>query len=520
MLVRVSRLLRPVVLLPVLALTLAGCVAPKEQTTPAEGSTSTSSSSSGATGPTDGGSLDDFYGQQLTWTDCGDYECATVLAPLDWDDPTAGSVELALERDASSDPNARIGSLLINPGGPGGSGIDFLSYLVNNVLSQDMLNAYDVVAFDPRGVGKSSAVDCGPDSAVDPFLTEDTPMTSQADLDAARAEATAFGQQCLDNTGPLLEHVDTVSAARDMDLMRAVLGDDQLHYLGFSYGTFLGSTYADLYPENVGRLVLDGALDPTLTNDELSIQQAQGFDDALRSYVSYCYETRGCPLNGTVDEGMQQIADLVTRAEARPLDAGDGNVTNGTMAFYGIILTLYDDQYWPLLTQALSEAIDQGTGSMLYEFADYYLDRTPDGTYLSNSNLAFQAINCLDYPTETRDFEQMLAFRDEVATVAPTFADWFALGPGCETWPYQSTRTPHAVTAAGANPILVVGTTGDPATPYKWAQALADQLESGTLLTWEGEGHTAYGRAGSCISDAVEGYLINGTVPAAGTVCS
>ncbi len=520
---RATRRLRPVVLLPALALVLAGCVAPKQQTTPEDSSSGSSSGSETTTpdaaGPTDGGTLEEFYAQQVSWSECDTAECATVLAPLDWDDPAAGSIELALERVAATDPQARIGSLLINPGGPGASGIDFVSYLVNSVLSDDMLAAYDVVGFDPRGVGDSSAVDCGPDSEVDPYLTEDLILESQADLDAAREEATAFGRQCLDNTGPLLEHVDTVSAARDMDLMRAVLGDDQLHYLGYSYGTFLGSTYADLYPENVGRLVLDGALDPTLTNDELSIQQAEGFDGAMRAYIEYCLQTSGCPLNGSVDDGMQQIADLLARAEARPLDAGNGHYTNGTMAFYGIILTMYDDQYWPLLTQALAEAIGQGTGSQLYEYANFYLDRTADGTYLSNSNLAFQAINCLDYPSDDRDYQQMLAFRDEIAQVAPTFADWFALGPGCETWPFQSTRTPHAVTAPGAEPILVIGTTGDPATPYLWAEALADQLESGTLLTWEGEGHTAYGRSGSCISDKVEAYFLDGTVPADGTTC-
>lgn len=510
---------RPAAALALTALVLAGCAAPVQQTTPDEPST-TATSSAPSTSPSVGGDLESFYGQDVAWSSCGDFECATITAPLDWTDLSAGTIDLALERRPADDQAKRIGSLLVNPGGPGSSGIDFLQYVTSSVMGADVLAAYDVVGFDPRGVGKSSAVSCGPDSQVDAYLTADAPIHSQADLDAVSAKATAFGQECLDNTGPLLGHVDTVSAARDMDLIRAVLGDDQLHYLGFSYGTFLGSTYAGLFPDKVGRLVLDGALDPSLTNDELSLQQAAGFEQALHSYVTYCMNASGCPLTGTVEQGMQQIADLVDRAEQRPIDAGGGHTVNGTLAFYGVIVTLYNDDYWPLLTSALSEAIVQNTASQLLEYADVYLDRTVDGTYLSNSNLAFQAINCLDYPTTTRDYQQMVAFRDEVAKVAPTFADWFAMSPGCETWPFQSQRTPAPVHATGAAPILVIGTTGDPATPYEWAQALASQLDSGVLLTWKGQGHTAYGRAGSCISTAVETYLLTGDTPAVGTTCS
>jgi pimeloyl-ACP methyl ester carboxylesterase len=500
-------------------LVLVGCAAPREQLTPHRSATSSSSAGTSPSASV-GGSLDSYYAQTLTWSACGDFECATLQAPLDWADLGSGSIDLAMERRPADDQSGKIGSLLINPGGPGASGIDFLPYAVDSILGKGMLAAYDVVGFDPRGVGRSTAVSCGPDSSVDAVLTADDVITSQATLDAVVARQTEFGKQCLDHTGPLLAHTDTVSAARDMDLMRAVLGDETLHYLGFSYGTFLGSTYAGLFPSKVGRMVLDGALDPTLTSDALTLQQAAGFEQALRSYVADCMAGSGCPLTGSVDHGMQQIADLVARARTRPIDAGNGHVVNGTMASYGIIVTLYNDQYWSLLTQALAEAMTKNTASQLLQYADVYLDRTPDGTYTTNANLAFTAYNCLDYPTKTRDYQQMLAFRDQVAKVAPTFADWFAMAPGCETWPYQSTRTPAPVHAPGAAPILVVGTTGDPATPYQWAQALASQLDSGTLLTWRGQGHTAYGRAGTCITDAVEGYLLHGTVPAVGTTCS
>ncbi len=486
---------------------------PLEQVTPDGSGGSDGGVETGA-----GTDLEGFYGQEVSWSECGDYECASIDAPLNWDDPEAGSISLALKRSVATGGD-RIGSLLTNPGGPGGSGVDFLPDLVEYVLGPKVLASYDIIGFDPRGVGQSSAVDCGPDAEVDAFLTADTVIENQQDLDKAAAEAVAFGEMCAENTGDLLGHVDTVSAARDMDLIRAVLGDEELYYLGFSYGTFLGATYADLYPQNVGRLVLDGAIDPSLDGDVQNLTQAAGFEQALRAYVTDCMDGANCPLTGSVDDGMRQIADLVTRAESRPYDAGDGYVANGTMVFYGVIVTLYNDSYWSMLTSALTEVIVDHRASELYDYADYYLDRTPDGEYLTNNNLAFQAINCLDLPASPRDFEEMVAFRDEVAEVAPTFADWFSMYPGCENWPEPATGTPHEIHAPGAAPILVVGTTGDPATPYEWAQALAEQLDSGVLLSWDGEGHTAYGRGSSCVDNKVDTYLLTGATPEVGTMC-
>lgn len=510
------RLLAPLAAGSALVLVLAGCVADRQQLTPGPSSPSASSSgSAGASTPADAAGL---YAQQLDWQECGEFECADATAPLDWEDPSAGTITLALIRQPAADQEHRIGSLLLNPGGPGASTVGIFEYLAGQV-AEPVADVYDLVGFDPRGVGSSTAVTCGPDDEVDAYLTADVQITSQADLDAASARAKAFGETCQQDTGALLAHVDTVSAARDMDLLRAVLGDDQLHYLGYSYGTFLGATYAELFPDKVGRLVLDGALDPSLDNDRLVLEQAKGFEQALRSYVEYCQKTKGCPLTGSVDDGLDQIKAVVDGARERPLRTSFDTKVNGTLAYLGVVVTLYDDQSWPYLTQALAEAISQRTGDLLLQFANQYLDRQEPGTYTSNSNLAFQAINCLDYPATPRTYDEMVAFRDEVATVAPTFADSFSMLPGCETWPVQSTRTPAPVHASGAAPILVVGTTGDPATPYAWAQALADQLDSGRLLTWKGEGHTAYGRSGACIGDAVDAYLVDGTLPAEGTVC-
>ncbi len=494
-----------------LALVLGGCVADKVQSTPAESAVGASSAPALST-------VAEMYGQKVSWTACGTDECATVTAPLDWSDVSLGTIDLALERRVATGKD-RKGSLLINPGGPGQSGISFLSAAVSHILGPDVLASYDVVAFDPRGTGASTSVRCGGGPALDAFLTADVDIRSQADLDAARARVSEIGKACLDATGPLLGHVDTVSAAKDLDLLRALVGDEKLNYLGYSYGTFLGATYAGLFPDKVGRFVLDGALDPALTNDELSLQQAEGFEKALRAYVADCQAARGCPLTGTVDDGMAQIRQLVDRAKARPLDAGNGDTVNGALAFYGIIVTLYDNASWPYLTTALTEAITQNTGATLLQLADIYLDRNPDGTYTSNAMMAFTAINCLDYPVVSRSYDQLLAFSAQAKAVAPTFGDQFAMTAGCEAWPEKATREPAAIHAPGAGPILVVGTTGDPATPYAWAQALAKQLDSGHLLTWKGEGHTAYGRSNACVSDAVEGYLLRGAVPADGTTC-
>ena len=509
-----------VALTALLALSLAGCVAPKTQTTPTEPPSPTASADTHAGEGTTGQGIDALYEQQITWEPCEDFECATVVAPLDWEEPEKGTIELAVNRStATGDVDSRIGSLLINPGGPGGSGTGFLGYAVQTVISAPVLEVYDIVAFDPRGVGDSSAVSCGDDAQVDAFLTADVPMDDQADVDAARELTRQFGAACLASTGPLLGEVDTVSAAKDLDLLRAVLGDDQLHFLGFSYGTFLGATYADLFPDKVGKLVLDGALDPSMSSDDLSLGQAEGFENALRAYVEDCQAGARCPLRGGVDEGMQQIADLVGRVEDQSLPTSDGQEVNGTLAYYGIISSLYEDAVWPYLTQALTEALRNNVGDTLFLLASEYLDRNPDGTYRSNLQIAFTAINCLDYPMPARTYDEMVAFAEQVAAKAPTFGKDFAMATGCESWPFQSTAAREEITAAGAAPIVVIGTTGDPATPYAWAEALAGQLESGHLVTWKGEGHTAYGRSNDCVADAVDQYLVEGAVPEDGLTC-
>jgi pimeloyl-ACP methyl ester carboxylesterase len=460
--------------------------------------------------------LESAYAQELDWQGCGDLECATLVVPLDYAAPEDGTVEVAVSRHAAT--GDRIGSLLINPGGPGASGIDALSSIAVPSFGPEVVERYDLIGFDPRGVAASTPVACVDGPGMDAITAADYDFATDEGVAAAEAAWGEFGAACLANTGPLLEHVDTVSAATDMDVLREVLGDEQLTYVGYSYGTQLGATYAALFPENVGRLVLDGALDPTLSALELSAGQAAGFESALRAYVADCQGGAACPLKGGVEDGLAQVKSVLDRARTSPLPTSSDRNLTGQLAFSGIALPLYNEQSWPALTQGLTAAV-AGDGSVLLQLADLYNDRAPDGTYASNSMQAFWAIGCAD-DRGTTDVAEMRAQAAQIEAAAPTVGSFFAYGGViCANWPVPEAGGLDDYAAAGAAPILVIGTTNDPATPYAWAESLAQTLDSGTLLTYEGEGHTAYGRSNSCVGDAVDAYLLEGTVPAEGTRC-
>lgn len=500
---------RGAALVAVLALLLAACVGPREQTTVTPSPpTSTPSAVQG---------LDAIYGQTLDWQPCGDLECATLVVPLDYGDPDGDTIEVAVNRHPAT--GERIGSLLINPGGPGGSGIDALSTIALPRFGDEVVARYDLIGFDPRGVGKSTPVTCVDGPAMDELVAADYDTSTDEGIAQAEAAFGTFGAACLQNTGPVLEHVDTVSAAKDMDVLRAVLGDDTLTYVGYSYGTQLGATYAALFPDQVGRLVLDGALDPTLSSQELAEGQAAGFESALRAYVTDCQGGANCPLTGSVDDGLAQVKSLLDRAKRSPLPTSSDRTLTGSLAFSGIALPLYDETSWPYLTMGLEGALVDGDGSVLLQLADLYYDRDADGTYSSNSTEAFWSIGCAD-DRSTTDIAEMREQAAAIEAVAPTVGSFFGYGGvTCAQWPVPEAGGLDDYSAAGAAPILVIGTTNDPATPYAWAESLAQTLDSGTLLTYEGEGHTAYGRSNACILDTVDAYLIDGTVPDEGTRC-
>jgi len=470
------------------------------------------------TGETVAPELEPFYSQVLEWERCDDKWCATATAPLDWSDPGAGEIELALvRRSASGD---KLGSLLVNPGGPGGSGFDFIAESVDYAAGPRLQERFDVVGFDPRGVGRSSPVTCFDAARMDQFLYGIIPAERGSDewiADVTEANR-EFGQACADETGELLANVDTVSAARDLDLLRAILGDERLNYLGYSYGTFLGATYAGLYPEKTGRLVLDGAIDPTASNQDVNIAQSVGFEDALKAYLADCLAGDECPFSGSVDDAADEVARLLASVEASPLRGTDGRMLGADALVTAIIYPLYSAESWPYLSD-MFESVMFGEADTALAFADLYNGREPDGTYRDNSTEAFRAVNCLDY-TYDDDPAAMRANAEELAEAAPIIGPYFAYGDiGCAQWPVASEAARTAITADGAPPIMVIGTTGDPATPYQWAEALAEQLDSGFLVSYDGEGHTAYRKSNTCIDDTVEDFLVDGTVPTSDPQC-
>lgn len=461
--------------------------------------------------------LDSFYAQEVVWEPCENgFQCAKVTVPMDYAEPDGDEIQIAALRAPST--GKKTGSLLVNPGGPGGSGYDFVKDAAGTHFSQSVRANYDLVGFDPRGVKRSAPVTCMTDAERDASRAKVYALETDAGLAAALADNKAIGAQCAEQTGPVLGHIDTVSAAKDLDILRAVVNDSKLNYLGYSYGTFLGSTYASLFPDNVGRMVLDGALDPSISNEELTSGQAVAFEKAIRAYVASCQQESACPLSGNVDSGVQQIRDVINAVQETPRLAKDGRLVNATMFVSGLITPLYNDQSWPALTQAL-EAAMTGDVNLMLRLADLGADRAANGTYTSNSTFAFGAINCLDYPMVS-DAAAMRAEQQRLMQASPTLGYFFAYGgTNCVDWPYKNVRTPAPVEYTGESPIVVVGTTGDPATPVEWAASLRKQLGNASLMTWQGEGHTAYGRANSCLEDAVDKYFVDGTVPADNSVC-
>ncbi|MWB99114.1 alpha/beta fold hydrolase [Agromyces seonyuensis] len=465
-----------------------------------------------------------FYGQVLSWEDCEDVEgmlCATATAPLDWDDPAAGSVDLALVRQPAS--GDKLGSLLVNPGGPGGSGFDFVADSIDYAVGEPLQQRYDIVGFDPRGVGRSSAIACLDAAAMDDYLygLAENPRGTDGWIAEVEQNVGEFGAACAENSGDLLGHVDTVSAARDLDLLRAVLGDEKLNYLGYSYGTFLGATYAGLYPEKVGRLVLDGAIDPAASDFDVTSAQAQGFEQALSAYLEDCLGRDDCPFpaSGGVDGALADVRALLDSVDASPLRGSDGRELGADALLTAIIYPLYSPDAWSYLDD-LFTSVEQGEADFALALADAYNGRDPDGTYADNSTEAFKAINCLDYPAGSTDPAEMRAQNAELEAAAPIIGTYMGFGAlACAGWPDEPTGLREEIHANGADPILVIGTTGDPATPYQWAVSLADQLDSGVLVSYDGEGHTAYNKGSDCVNGVVESYFLDGDVPGSDPNC-
>ncbi len=457
----------------------------------------------------------------IQWTACGaPFECGTISVPLDYADPAKGSIQLALIRLPATGPGPKVGDLLTDPGGPGDSGVTFVRQAGQTLFSANLRAHFDIIGFDPRGVGASTpAVQCVSGPTMDRMIALDPIPTTAAERQALVDAAKTFDAGCEAHSGALLPYMSTVDAAKDMEQIRIALGDAKLTYLGFSYGTFLGSTYANLYPTHIRAFVLDGAIDPTLSFVDSLTQQAESFSANLDAFFTACAASSNCAFsNGGQPKAAFDV--LMARINQSPLPAlasGDPRPVTLGVALTGVTAALYDQSAWPALAQGLALA-QAGDGSVLLQLADSYDQRNPNGTF-SNIAAANTAVTCADsvVPTSVATYEKLA---QTLEAKAPWFGSNEAYGGlECAFWPFHPAHDPVAPRAAGAPPIVVIGTTGDPATPYEWAVKLASELQSGVLLTRVGQGHTAYGQS-TCIDNAVDAYLISLTVPASGTRCT
>lgn len=490
-------------------------------------------------GCSNGSKNEDLTAQKLSWKDCptpseaegggsapsplpngGKWQCATLKAPLDWSKPKGDTIGLALIRaKASGDPGKRIGSLVFNFGGPGGSGVTTLPAFGEDYAK--LRTRYDLVSFDPRGVGRSAGVRCESDAQLDAYFQQDATPDDTAERTKLLGNTKQFNATCEKNSKKLLPQVRTTDAARDMDLMRQVLGDDKLHYFGISYGTELGGVYAHLFPKNVGRAVFDAVVDPTQNSEQGSLGQAKGFQLALDNFAEDCTsKTTGCPIGDTAQDVKDRIAKLLKDLDSKPIPGIFPRQLTQTAATNGIAQALYSKDFWEYLTQGLEQAYG-GDGKVLMLLSDSMNGRSENGEY-SNITAANISINCADdKPRYTADYVE--GKLPEFRAASPLFGDFLAWSMvSCTDWAVPGAADHPDVSASGAAPILVVGNTGDPATPYEGAQKMVEALGRGVgvELTYKGQGHGAYDSKNKCVQSAVNSYLLDGKVPAAGTACS
>lgn len=451
------------------------------------------------------------------------WTCATLDVPLDYAAPGGRTVPLALIRHRATGPGKRLGSLVYNFGGPGGSGVDALPAFGPTFAKLN--TRYDLVSFDPRGVGNSAPVHCLTDRETDALnavdSTPDTPAEAKAWMDATRN----FATRCEQKSGPLLPHLRTTDVARDLDRIRAAVGDEKLNYYGFSYGTELGATYAHLFPQQVGRMVLDGVMNPDKDYEDGALYQLKGFQLALDHYARACVAaTYLCPLHRSTPKAVEQVLiDLVAGLEKHPATAPGGRKLNDSLALTAIEGALYSPASgWSGISRAVAGYLRSHDPSALLAVADQMTGRDAKGHY-ANSNNVFSATSCADFgvPVQQAEIQRQLpAYRK----ASPLFGAQFAWALNqCTYWPVEGATKRMEVTADGAPPILVIGNTGDPATPYGGAERMAHRLGRGVgvLVSWKGgEGHCSYGKGSACIDGTANAYLLDGKVPAYGTSCS
>ena len=483
-----------------------------------------------------------YYGQSLAWGACGSYatddnakqafgaqnlQCTRLTVPLDYSKPDGTTITLGVLRVKASDQAGRVGSLLVNPGGPGGSGMELAANLsgAGGAWPSSPLSRYfDLVGFDPRGIAASEpAVRCLTSSEMDAYrasdLDDDPTSTGVAKYEQQQRD---YASGCAKNTkygDAMLENVGTRDVARDMDVLRSALGDKKLSYLGFSYGTRIGSTYAEEFPANVRAMVLDGAVDPTESIVDETVGQGTGFQTAFTQFAQWCVKQQQCALGTDPTQANNAFKALVNPLLEKAVQVGDGRQLSYDDATTGAIQALYSQTYWTNLNQGLNE-MKQGSGRTLMLLADTYDGRNADGSY-SNEQDAFNAIRCVDDPPVT-DPNLLLESQQRYKQAAPFLDDGrpgVAEKDTCAYWPVPPTDKPHLPDVSGLAPVLVRGTSNDPATPYQSGVNLANALHGG-LLTFEGTQHTAFLQNNACVDNWGSTYLIKGTLPPTGTRCA
>ncbi|MEU6233581.1 alpha/beta hydrolase [Kitasatospora sp. NPDC047058] len=483
--------------------------------------------------------LKPFYGQQIAWAACpadpaaakakidiSGMQCGKLHVPLDYANPGADALDLALIKLPAAKPEQRIGSLMVNPGGPGGSGVEMVKYGAKE-YDGALHNRFDVIGFDPRGTGESSPVVCFDDKQMDARNESDTPLDPAARKAEHVKNATEHAAACQAKSGKLLPFVGTRNTARDLDVLRAVSGDKKLNYLGISYGTYLGALYAEEFPQNTGRLILDGAVDPAQDKLDHGVDQQIGFEKSFERFAADCVENHGaeCPLGKDPAKAAKKAADFLDGLRDHPMTAKDGRKLGTDLAWTGVMSMLYGDEKiaWQNLRNGLGWAMIGNKPDPLLSFADGYNGRDENGHY-SPMDEANGAISCADSsrpaPTPERAQQLVAKLQAEAPLISKGVSVEDYTEPSCAYWPFKTPEKPHTIRAEGSAPILVVGSTGDPATPYASAEALAKGFANATLLTRVGEGHGAFGKGNGCIDAALEAYLVDGTMPAAGTRCS
>ena len=483
--------------------------------------------------------LESFYSQTIDWQDCSDgtspFQCGTVTVPLDYEHPDGRTITLALKKLPASDGDAEHGSLFLNPGGPGGSGVEAVADAPR--APEELRAAYDIIGFDPRGVGQSTPITCWTDDEIKQSLTDpgngdisptnplrgitSKNVPAQEKIDRGTANAARCAQHS--EVPELLDHVGTRNVARDMDVLRATNGNATLNYLGISYGTHIGAVYADLFPGRVGRVVLDSAVDPSKREIDRNAETVAFKEGVLRQYVEHCQPQSDCPLTGSTDEAIAQLTAFVDGLDQDPLTAPDSSITVNTQDAIGIVQQYaVEKPDWDALTAMLTPAMNERDGTLMVKAKQNSGEAPPttveEVVSSANSEIMFGAVICNDYPDTGGTASDWDAQSAAEKKSHPFFGGTSnAMEAYCRGWGHRAQTPPQETHAKGSAPILVIGTTGDSRTLYPWAQSLTDQLDNGHLLTVKGYGH---GASGSCAGAAIIGFLVNGTVPAEGATCT